>query len=178
MLYANEIEEDKIKQQAGIWFGPVTPFPGSEISDYLNTYLGGGLFYRIALPSNTWMTEVGISYSYYQSDTTAALDSVPFYTAIVYKLPFELPVDINAKAGLGGNFLMVYPEEKYNTFPLFFSGFEMSFPAGKWVNIGLRADYYFVYEKYLDPPEDAVNYKKINGHFFNLGLMVNVNINR
>lgn len=175
---AEEISEEQIKQQVGIWFGPVTPLPGTEISDFLDTYLGGGGFYRIALPSNELMTELGVSYSYYTSDTTAALASTPLYAALAYKLPFNLPVEFHAKAGVCANILKVYPEKKYNTLPAFLGALEMSFPAGKWVNIGLRSDYYFVYEKYLDPPGDAVNYKMINGHFFNLGLMVNINLNR
>ncbi|MDH5716165.1 MAG: hypothetical protein OEZ22_00840 [Spirochaetia bacterium] len=176
-LYSQEITEEwKLKQQIGIWFGAVTPFPGSQLSDVLNTYLGGGLFYRVNLPFETLKTEVCSSYSYYDSDKTEGLHAIPMYAALSYMLPLELPVSFQAKSGLGAVYLKNNPENNSNTHPMWFSGLEMSFPAGKYVNIGLRADYYFVYEKYLKPPEENPNMKIINGHFFNLGLMVNFNI--
>lgn len=168
----------RAKPQLGIWFGPVTPVPGSALSERLKTNLGGGTFFRINLPSDTWRSEIGISYSYYNSDGPEALHSVPFYGAAVYKMPFDLPITTQSKLGFGGMYMQNRVNHRHNTHPMALLGFELSFPAGKWVNIGVRADYYFVYEKHVDPPETMPDFKMINGHFLNFGLMVNFNLAR
>ena len=173
-----EAEGWKFKPQIGVWFGPVTPVPGSKLSEVLVTSLGGGMFLRGNLPTNTLRTEIGASYSYYTSRTVARLHSIPVYGALVYTLPINLPLQFHIKGGAGGNFLRNYPEGARNWLPFGYAGFETSFPAGKFVNIGVRADYYFVYEKYLSPPANNPNYQIYNGHFFNFGLMVNFNLTR
>jgi len=48
-------------------------------------------------------------------------------------------------------------------------GFELSFPAGKWINIGLRIDYLFIYEEYQKGARK-------NGHIINTGLTLYLNI--
>ncbi|MCX7633099.1 MAG: hypothetical protein N2Z22_07195, partial [Turneriella sp.] len=118
------------------------------------------------------------SYSYYTSPTIARLHSIPVYGALSYILPIHLPLTFQAKGGFGSNFLRNYPEGSRNWLPLGYLGFEASFPAGKVVNIGLRIDYYFVYEQHLRPPPNNPNYRLYNGHFLNFGLMVNFNLNR
>jgi len=173
-----EAEGWTFKPQIGIWFGPVTPVPGSKISEVLTTSLGGGLFLRGNIPSNSLRTEIGASYSYYTSKTVARLHSIPVYGALVYTLPINLPLSFHVKAGAGGNFLRNYPEGAKNWLPAGYLGFETSFPAGRLVNIGVRADYYLVYEKHLSPPKNNPNYEIYNGHFFNFGLMVNFNLAR
>lgn len=173
-----EIDRWRFLPQLGIWFGPVSPFPGSKISDKLDTYLGGGMFFRFNLPTDTLWTEIGVSYSHYRSNGPERLYSVPYYVALDYILPIDSAVQYMVKGGLGLNYLYIKPEHKYNTHPVLFIGTEFSFPAGKWVNIGLRGDYYFVYEKYLDAPKDNPDFEVINGHFFNIGLMVNFNLRR
>lgn len=173
-----ESETWRLKPQIGLWFGPVTPFPGSAIAETLKTNLGGGMFFRMNLPSNTWRTELGFSYSNYGSDGPESLDSVPAYLAVAYTIPVDLPLKFQAKLGGGANWVQNHPELKHNTHPALFAGTEISFPAGKWVNIGLRTDYYFVYEKHIDPPAENPNMKIINGHFLNFGLMVNFNLAR
>lgn len=173
-----EAEGWKFKPQIGVWFGPVTPSPGSKLSDVLTTSLGGGLFFRGNIPSNTLRIEIGGSYSYYTSRTTARLHSIPVYGAICYTLPINLPLSFFVKAGAGGNFLRNVPEGSRNWLPAGYLGFEASFPAGKLINIGVRADYLFVYEKHLSPPSNNPNYEIYNGHFLNFGLMVNFNLVR
>lgn len=173
-----EAEGWKFKPQLGVWFGPVTPSPGSKLSDVLTTSLGGGLFFRGNIPSNTLRIEIGGSYSYYTSRTTARLHSIPVYGALCYTLPINLPLSFFVKGGAGGNFLRNPVEGSRNWLPAAYAGFEASFPAGKLINIGVRADYLFVLEKHLSPPASNPNYEIYNGHFFNFGLMVNFNLAR
>lgn len=173
-----ETEQWRFKPQIGIWFGPVTPVPGTKISDVLTTSLGGGMFFRGNLPSNTLRTEIGFSYSYYTSRTVARLHSIPVYGALVYTLPINLPLSFHVKAGAGGNFLRNYPEGAKNWLPAGYLGFETSFPAGRLINIGVRADYFLVYEQHLSPPANNPNYQLYNAHFLNFGLMVNFNLSR
>ena len=159
-----------------VWAG--NPCTWQQISEVLTTSLGGGLFLRGNIPSNSLRTEIGASYSYYTSKTVARLHSIPVYGALVYTLPINLPLSFHVKAGAGGNFLRNYPEGAKNWLPAGYLGFETSFPAGRLVNIGVRADYYLVYEKHLSPPKNNPNYEIYNGHFFNFGLMVNFNLAR
>jgi len=173
-----EGEAWRFKPQIGIWFGPVTPMPGTEISNVLSTSLGGGFFFRGNIPSNTLRIEIGTSYSYYTSRAVARLHSIPVYGALCYTLPINLPLAFHVKAGAGSNFMRNAPEGSRNWLPIGMLGFETSFPAGKIINIGVRADYFFVYEKHLSPPANNPNYEVHNGHFFNFGLMVNFNLNR
>lgn len=173
-----ESEQWRFKPQLGLWFGPVTPVPNTRIADVLTTSLGGGLFFRGNLPTNTLRTEIGFSYSYYTSRTVARLHSIPVYGALVYTLPINLPLSFYVKVGGGGNFLRNYPEGSKNWLPAGYLGFETSFPAGRLINIGVRADYFFVYEQYLSPPPNNPNYEIHNAHFLNFGLMVNFNLSR
>ncbi len=173
-----ETEEWRFKPQIGVWFGPVTPVPGTKISEAITTSLGGGLFFRMNIPSNTLRLELGGSYSYYTARTVTRLHSVPVYGALAYTIPINLPLTFQLKAGAGANFLQNYPERSKNWLPAGYLGFETSFPAGKLVNIGVRADYYLVYEKHLTPPAANPNYEVVNGHFLNFGLMVNFNLSR
>ena len=173
-----ETEEWRFKPQLGIWFGPVTPVPGTRISDVLTTSLGGGMFFRMNIPSNTLRLEIGGSYSYYTSRTLSRLHSIPVYGALAYTIPVNLPLTFQVKAGAGGNFLRNFPEGAKNWLPAGYLGFETSFPAGKLINIGVRADYYFVYEQHLSPPANNPNYTVYNAHFLNFGLMVNFNLSR
>ena len=159
----------------GIWFGPVTPAPGSELSNQLTTNLGGGIFFRINLPFNWLHTEIGTSFSNYSSAGTQSLDSIPIYGAMSYKLPFNMPIALQAKAGAGANYFSNEPEGKSNTLPMLYAGFELSFPAGKWVNIGIRVDYFYAIENFVPTPSNVTNFKRVNGHFLNFGLMVNFN---
>lgn len=176
LLAQFEAEEGfRLKTQVGLWFGPVTLLPGTALSNVVGTNLGTGLFMRLNLPNNTWRSELGISYSAYSSDGPEFLMSVPIYGALSYTLPINLPLTFQTKFGLGSNYVQNEPELKHNWLPLALLGGEVSFPAGKWVNIGLRLDYYFVFEGHVNAPE-ADSFERANGHFFNFGLMVNFNL--
>jgi hypothetical protein len=48
-------------------------------------------------------------------------------------------------------------------------GFETSFPAGRYINIGLRIDYLFIYESYLPGATR-------NGHIINSGITLYFNL--
>ena len=100
-----ETEGWRFKPQLGVWFGPVTPVPGSKLAEVLTTSLGGGMFLRANIPSNTLRFEIGGSYSYYTSRTVARLHSIPVYGALVYTLPINLPLSFHVKGGAGGNFM-------------------------------------------------------------------------
>ena len=172
-----ELYESKIKSEIGICFGPTLVFPGTNLADKLNTSLGGGLFFRINLPNNTFRTEIGSSIHYYTSDGEATLTSIPTYIAESYSLPIDLPLLFQIKLGFGFDYLLNFPEKNKAIHPALFSGFEMSFPAGKVVEIGIQINYYFTIESYLSPPIDNPNFVLHNGHFISLGLMVNFNVN-
>lgn len=168
-----------LRPQIGVWFGPTTPMPRTEISETLDTYLGGGLFTRFGWPTSVWRTEIGASWSYYTSQDTAGLHLFPIYGASVYRIPINFPLKFQLKAGGGGAYAKIKPENRGRWDPLGFAGFEGSFPAGRRVNIGLRIDYLFVMESHLDPPANApAGYKTGNFQFWNVGLMVNFNLTR
>lgn len=172
-------EAPGLRPQMGVWFGPVSPFPYTEISNVLTTYLGGGLFFRMAWPNSILRTELGTSWSYYNSKTTSSLHLVPFYAAEVYRIPINFALKFFIKAGGGGVYVKANPEGNSRIDPLGFIGFEGSFPAGRRVNIGLRLDYLMVIESHLEPPKQApTNYKTSNFYFMNVGLMVNFNFTR
>ncbi len=162
--------------QIGIWFGPVAPLPGTQYSDVLKTSFGGGLFVRFNFPTDTWRLEAASSFSYYGSDDTQALISIPTYGAISYFLPIEFPLKFQLKLGMGANHFKNRPERHQNTYPAIFSGFEMYFPAGKYVNMGLRIDYYFIIESHIDLPPENPDLKIVNAHFFNVGISISFNI--
>lgn len=168
----------RLKSQIGLWFGPVTPIPGSALSNVLDTNIGGGIFFRANIPTNDWLLEVGGSYSYYNSKTAALLHMAPVYGAMNYRLPINLPITIFAKLGAGGAYVKSMPDDKENWHPGALAALEGSFPAGKWVNIGIRLDYWFLYEKHVKPPPNISNYTVVNAHLLNFGLMVNFNLTR
>ena len=172
-----ELDESRIKPELGIWFGPAAAFPGTELAGVLNTNLGGGIFFRINLPSNTFRMELGSSLNYYTSSGSASLVSVPTYGAGAYSLPLELPLLFQIKLGMAFHYFKNQPEKESAIHPAVFSGFEMSFPAGKIVNIGLRIDYYFAIESYLTPPAENPDFVLYDAHFIHVGLMISFNFN-
>jgi hypothetical protein len=174
-LFAQYEEKDfQLHPVLGAWFGPMAPVPGTELSPILNTALGGGGFFRLNVPSNTFQLETGVSIYHLASLLTAELTVLPGYLALAYKLPIDFALSFYFKGGGGAGYFANKPEGNDGFLPVFFAGFETSFPAGKVVNIGARFDYYFVYETWMKP---QANYKMINGHFFSIGIMVNFNTN-
>ncbi|MES0489344.1 MAG: outer membrane beta-barrel protein [Leptospirales bacterium] len=162
----------------GFWFGPVAPFPGTEMANRLGTYLGGGVFGRMNIPAIPFEAELGISYNSYRSDTTAELTTIPLYLAILYRIPIRSELDINLKVGGGASYAKNFPEKHQNILPLLYTGFDLSFAAGRKTRIGLKVDYNLLYEKHLDIPANAPSdYTLYNGHMLNIGLMLSFRFN-
>ena len=173
-----ELNETNIDFEIGIWFGPVTPLSGTQLTNILNTNLGGGIFMRTNIPSDTLRLEIGSSFAYYTSDGDPTLASVPTYAAVTYSLPLDLPLLFQLKLGLGFNYFENRPEKSTAIHPTITSGLEMSFPAGNFINIGLRIDYYLAIESYLSPPSENPNFVIYDGHFIHIGIMVSFNFNK
>jgi len=174
MLAQYEEKDFQIRPIAGIWFGPMAPFPGSELSPVLNTALGGGGFFRLNIPSDHVLMEIGGGYYQLTSMYTEKLTVIPAYMALVYKLPIEFALSFFLKAGGGAGYIINAPEAHEGILPVFFGGLETSFPAGKFINIGVRIDYYLLYETWMTADN---NYQLVNGHFFSIGIMANFNTN-
>ncbi|PJZ47910.1 hypothetical protein [Leptospira saintgironsiae] len=180
---------DNRKQEIGAWVGASNPFPGSEAQKYLDTTLGGGFFYRVPWP---WIfyVEVGASYSNYLSRSERALTTIPVYSALCYKLPFELPITFMVKAGFGETYVVARPANTSRWNDTLYAGFEASFVAGKKLRIGIRLDYNKIYESDLNSPAETkypyvgptvdsrlnnpYYYNKVDTEFFHFGLMVSV----
>ena len=157
-----------LKPQVGVWFGPITPL--YTTADELDTSLGGGLYFRYNLPYKSLKIGLDASYQYFSSAGINELHFVPVYTNLIYTLPLNIPIKLQLKGGLGGGYLHILPEDKGRWDPVFMIGAEMSFPAGRFVNIGLRIDYIHIYEGYLAGSE-------VNGHILNTGIVLYFNLN-
>lgn len=178
------------KPEVGFWLGASNPFPGTQTFDLLETTLGFGIFSRFQLPYQNFYTEIGMSYANYLSTSERALTTIPIYAALDYKLPFEsLPVSLFLKGGLGMSYVLARPANTNKWDPLLFSGFEVSFIAGKKVRIGLRIDYNHIFETMNSklPPETQLlyqgvyddyrlynpnYYKLMDAQFFHFALML------
>ncbi len=158
------------KLQIGGWFGPITPL--AETGKKVDTALGGGVFVRVPFPWWRYL-KFGVDTSYQQFKTSTKsvneIYFVPLYGNILFQLPIDFAVRFQFKAGMGGGYLYLKPDKSEQWDLIFMAGFEVSFPAGRLVNIGLRIDYLNIYEKYL---KDA----KYNGHVLNIGITVYFNL--
>jgi len=154
--------------QVGFWFGPVTPLGPTR--DAVDAALGGGAFFRYNLPIKSLKLGVDSSYQHFTSRGVNELYTVPVYGNLVYLLPFNLPVKLQIKAGCGASYVYIKPDKIDQWDPTFMTGFELSFPAGRIVNIGLRLDYLCVYEGYTKKSQH-------NGHIFNAGVSLFFNLN-
>ena len=162
----------KLNPEVGIWFGPAAPFPGSELSDILGPYIGGGAYGRIQLPWKNLYSELGISINGYRSSAIEKLDTVPIYLSINYKIPLKVRLNLFLKVGGGAVYATNYPEQHSNWLPLGFIGTEVSFPMGKTTTLGLKMDYNLIYEEHLSAPPDSPDFKIINGHMINVGIVI------
>ncbi len=154
--------------QVGIWYGPVTPL--FDTSDLINPDMGVGLFFRYNLPVDLLKIGIDTSYQNYTSDGINELTMVPLYMNMLYLIPIDIPVRLQYKLGAGSAYLFMEPDEISQWEPLFMTGFEVSFPAGKVANIALRLDYLFVYEEYMENAKE-------NGHFFHAAIALYFNFN-
>ena len=187
-IYSQKAEVTN-KTEFGFWMGASNPLPGSPTSKVLSTSLGFGLYTRFPFPFNKLLTEIGGGYSNFLSKTDRGLQVMPIYVALDYKLPFELPVAIYLKGGGGGAYVIARPNNSAKWDPAGFLGSEVSFTAGRKVRIGLRVDYYKIFEttgthkppiaQYLfnSPTDDSrlynpQYYQLHNADFFHFNLMV------
>ncbi len=160
------------KPQLGGWFGPVTPV--GETGKLAETALSGGIFGRINLPKDNFILRyfkigVDVSYQHYESKGINDIHFVPLYGSIVGLLLIDIPVRIQLKWGAGAGYFYVRPDRFEQWEPVIHAGVEVSFPAGRTVNIGLRLDYLYVYEGYVKKSSEG-------GHFLNIGITLYFNI--
>ncbi len=156
-----------LKPQLGIWFGPVTPV--FSTGDDVDTALWGGGFARFNVLSLPLKVGFDSSYEHFKSEGVKELTVIPVYGNLLYKLPIDMPIAFQLKAGAGSAKVSIEPDGLSQWDPLGMLGFELSFPAGKWINIGLRIDYLFIYETYIKGAQK-------NGHIINTGLTLYLNI--
>jgi hypothetical protein len=157
-----------LKPQVGIWFGPITPVYTTE--EHLDAAIGAGIFVRYNTPWRLLKIGLDTSYHKFESDGVNELTTIPVYGNLIYLLPLNWPVKIQLKAGAGSGYVHMMPDDSSQWDPVFMAGAEISFPAGRLINIGLRIDYIHFYEGYAD------NYKE-GGHIVNAGLSLYFNIN-
>jgi len=156
------------KPQVGLWFGPTTPI--FDTADLVDNNLGIGTFIRYNTPFHPLKIGVETAYEYFSSRGVNKLYFVPVYGNFLYLLPLNLPIKIQAKGGLGGAWMKIIPDDESRWNPIVNTGVEFSFPAGRTFNIGLRIDYFYIYEGYL---KNSI----MNGHIINSGIQVFININ-
>lgn len=155
------------RPQIGVWYGPITPV--FSTADHLNTDLGIGMFMRFNLPYDPLKIGIDTSYQYYKSKNIDQMRLVPVYGNLLYLLPLNLPIRIQLKAGAGGCRVYMRPDDVTQWDPLFMIGMEVSFPAGKLINIALRIDYLVLYEDYMKGANK-------NGYFINSGISLYFNL--
>lgn len=153
--------------QIGIWFGPDTPL--SQTGRDVNTSLGGGIFFRQNLPYRPLKIGIDTSYQYFLSRGVNRLTLWPVYGSLIYRIPINFSLAFQLKAGAGGCYVGIRPDRDSQWDPIGILGFEGSFPAGKYVNIGFRVDYMFIYEGYIKG-------SKKNGHILNTGITLYFNL--
>jgi hypothetical protein len=155
------------KPQIGGWFGPVTPL--GETAKWVETNLGGGMFVRFTLPYRFLKIGVDSSYQQFKSKGVNELQFVPVYGNLLFQIPVDFPVRFQFKGGAGVGYLNMKPDNLIQWDPIFMAGFEVSFPAGRIVNIGLRIDYIYIYEGYIKGSQHG-------GHILNTGIQLYFNI--
>jgi hypothetical protein len=156
-----------LRPQAGIWFGPVTPVYTTR--DDVDTNLGGGLYFRYNTPYQPLKLGFDASYQRFKSDGVNELTLWPVYGSMIYRIPIKFPLAFQVKAGAGGANVTIGPDNEQQWDPMGMVGFETSFPAGRYINIGLRIDYLFIYESYLPGATH-------NGHIVNTGITLYFNL--
>lgn len=155
------------RPQIGLWIGPTAPL--FELGDEVDSVLSGGVYARMSTFYKPIKIGLDVSYHDLSSDTVNNLTIVPAYGTVQYRLPFSTPLNLVVKAGGGVTKVWIDPDELEQWDPTGVAGFEVSFPLGKTINLGLRMDYLLIYEKHIESAE-------INGHVFNFALALFFNI--
>ena len=172
-LFSNNLFAGKkdffLKPQLGLWFGPITPIytTGENVDTFA---LGVGGYFRYNMPIDSLKFGLDVSYQYYGSEGVNELELVPVIGNLIYLIPFDLPVRFQVKGGAGMSWVQIMPDDSSQWDPVFMAGVEMSFPAGRVVNIGLRIDYLYVYEGYIEGSSRG-------GHVINSGITLYFNVN-
>ncbi|MDY6934660.1 MAG: hypothetical protein SVZ03_10630 [Spirochaetota bacterium] len=158
-----------LKPQLGLWFGPITPVYTTR--KYVDTNLGGGIFFRYNSPIKSLKYGIDGSYQYFESKGVNTLSLWPVYGSLIYRAPVikQFPLKFQFKVGAGTSYVKIRPDRDHQWDPVGMLGFEGSFPAGKILNIGLRVDYLLIYEEHIDGASR-------NGHILNTGITVYFNI--
>jgi hypothetical protein len=159
--------EHFLKPQIGFWFGVGSPI--LDTAEEVDTTLCGGAYFRYNMPWRPLKLGADISYQHYRSDGVDELILVPYYANLIYKLPIDMPLNFQVKLGAGFSHVRIKPTNLSQRDPLFMTGFEVSFPAGKLLNIGLRVDYLLIYEEHIDGAQR-------NGHVINGGITLYFNL--
>lgn len=160
------------KPQIGGWFGPVTPL--GETDKLVDVNLSGGIFFRYNLPSSHvvfryFKLGVDASYQRYRSRGLIDMHFAPLYGSLIGLLPVDIPIKIQLKFGAGAGYFYVRPDRLEQWDPIIVPGLELSFPAGRLVNIGLRLDYIYVDQSYVREGAEP-------GHFLNIGVTLYFNL--
>ncbi len=155
--------------QFGGWFGPITPL--YTTNRVVETKLGGGAFLRVNTPLNPLKIGLDGSYQHYTSRGVNDLTLWPVYGSAIYRLPIRFALNFQLKAGAGACLVKMKPDRLEQWDPMAMLGFEAAFPAGKFINIGLRIDYLFIYEGYIKGA-------RRNGHVLNTGITLYFNLGK
>ncbi len=156
-----------LSPQIGGWFGVIAPL--GQTANLIETNLGGGGFFRFNLPPDFLKLGLDVSYQNYKSRGVNELTFVPIYGTALFLLPLNIPLKIQLKLGAGAAYMQIKPDLSEQLEPIFIGGAEVSFPAGKFINIGLRLDYIYILEA-------GVVANAPGGHIFNVGICLYFNI--
>lgn len=169
-LFAVESRRDYfLKPQVGMWFGPVTPV--GNTGEALDANLGGGIYFRYNLPWRYFKVGADGAYQFFKKDQGVnKMHFIPIYGNLIFTLPMNIPLKIQFKAGAGAGWLHIQPDDISRWDPIFVVGSEVSFPAGRFINIGIRVDYIHIYEQYL---KGAI----YDGHIITAGIALYFNLN-
>ncbi len=142
-----------LKHDLGFWLGPSAPFPGTELDPILDSTIGVGAFYRFNRP---WFfsTELGAYHAVYSSRTTQKVSLAPVYAALVYQLPIPAKFQFFLRAGAGSSYIEIRPQNRVGWEPMFLAGGEFAILASRHFRIGVRVDYNYIYESWMDKPAD------------------------
>jgi len=141
-----------------------------ETGDKLETDLGAGAFFRYNLPFDNLKLGLETSYQEFDSKGVDKLRLIPAYMNLAYLVPFNFPVRVQIKGGGGFCHVEMEPDKISQWDPMLSTGVEISFPAGKMANVALRIDYMLIYEGHIEG-------SKNNGHVFNAGISLYLNLN-
>ncbi len=151
------------KHEVALTLSTYAPVPSTALERLLRPGLGAGLFYRTNWP-DIFFTEVVMAWTYMDSRQTQSLLIAPLFGALGYRLPFESRLDIFAKLGLGSSYVEVRPANVHGWLPLFMSGAELSILAARFLRVGVRLDYFLLYEQHLKKPKEQQHSPPVSGH--------------